>query len=197
MSSSHSISAWIDRLRDSDPDAGRVLWERFADRMLAVARRRLGGAPRRAADEEDAVLAAFEAFLRGVREGRFPRLNDRDDLWAVLLTLTRRAAGRLVRDEARQRRGGGAVRGESAWEGQHHEPADEGPDPEEAAACQDELRRLLEALPDDQLRRIALAKLEGRTNEEIASREDCALATVERRLKLIRLTWGRLGEGPA
>jgi hypothetical protein len=100
---------WIERLRQDDPAA--ALWQRFCERMLAVARRQLGATPRRVADEEDVVFA-FERFLHGVRSGRFPRLNDRDDLWAILFTLTQRLAARQTRDLLRARRGG-AVRGDS------------------------------------------------------------------------------------
>lgn len=50
------------------------------------------------------------------------------------------------------------------------------------------LGRLLGML-DDGLRQIAVLKLEGRTNEEIASRIDRSPTTVERRLRLIRDTW--------
>jgi DNA-directed RNA polymerase specialized sigma24 family protein len=44
-------------------------------------------------------------------------------------------------------------------------------------------------LPTEELRAIALAKLEGYTNAEIAARQECALATVERRLMTIRAVW--------
>ena len=48
-----------------------------------------------------------------------------------------------------------------------------------------------ERLPDDELRQIALSKMEGCTNEEIGVRLGVSLATVERRLALIRKTWDR------
>jgi RNA polymerase sigma factor (sigma-70 family) len=190
---SHSVTRWIERLRD-DSRAAHVLWERFLERMLAVARRRLRSAPRRVADEEDVVLVAFERFLHGVRQGRFPRLNDRDDLWAILFTLTDRHAARQARDLLRQRRGGGAVRGDSALEGDGEalEPVDDGPTPAEAAALQDSLARLLQTLDDEELRRIALARLEGYSNAEIAGQIGRAEVTVERRLRLIRETWLQL-----
>ena len=53
----------------------------------------------------------------------------------------------------------------------------------------DECRRLLEELDDQQLRELAVAKMEGYKNEEIARRLDCSLRTVERRLRLIRKQW--------
>jgi len=53
----------------------------------------------------------------------------------------------------------------------------------------EECQRLLEMLGDDQLRSVALWKMEGYTNEEIAGKLGCAVATVERRLRLIRRIW--------
>jgi hypothetical protein len=47
------------------------------------------------------------------------------------------------------------------------------PTPEEAAATADESRRLLDLLEEPGLRQIALWKVEGYTNEEIAARLDC------------------------
>jgi RNA polymerase sigma factor (sigma-70 family) len=184
---SHSITRWIERLKNDDPRAAAVLWERFVERMLTVARRRLGNASRRVADEEDVVLAAFERFHHGVRQGRFPRLNDRDDLWSILFTLTTRHAARQVRDQDRDKRGGGEVRGDSALG--DFELADDAPTPEEALLLQERLATLLAALEDDSLRQIALARMEGSTNAEIAERMGRAEVTVERRLRLIRDLW--------
>jgi DNA-directed RNA polymerase specialized sigma24 family protein len=47
---------------------------------------------------------------------------------------------------------------------------------------------LLGLLDDDQ-RTIAIAKLEGLTNPEIAKRMNRALRTIERKLQLIRAVW--------
>jgi hypothetical protein len=54
------------------------------------ARHKLRGVPRRAADEEDVALSAFDNFCRAAEHGRFPDLADRDDLWQLLLVLTDR-----------------------------------------------------------------------------------------------------------
>jgi DNA-directed RNA polymerase specialized sigma24 family protein len=42
---------------------------------------------------------------------------------------------------------------------------------------------------DDDLQVLALAKLRGYENREIAAQSDCSLRTVERRLHLIRRKW--------
>jgi DNA-directed RNA polymerase specialized sigma24 family protein len=61
--------------------------------------------------------------------------------------------------------------------------------PEFAAEVAEECRRLLHALDSDELRSIAVWKMEGDTTEEIATRLSCAPRTVERKLHLIRTLW--------
>jgi DNA-directed RNA polymerase specialized sigma24 family protein len=192
-----SVTRLIRQLQAQTPEAACALWGRFAERMLALARQRLGPRARRVADEEDVVVVAFERFLLGVREGRFPRLTDRDDLWAILFTLTTRQAARLSLDQRREKRGGGAVRGDSALG--DLDVADDAPTPDEEAVLQEGLARLLAALKDGELRQIALARMEGHSNAEIARAIGRSEVTVERRLQLIRETWrrrGLAGDGP-
>jgi DNA-directed RNA polymerase specialized sigma24 family protein len=196
MSPSASVSEWIGRLKAGDPAVTRLLWERFFDGLVALVHARLRGAPCGGADGEDVALSAFASFCQGAREGRFPDLADRDDLWGLLVTIAARKAADLIAHECRQKRGGGKVRGESAF-GPPDDAGDGGlagveghePTPELAAEAADEFRRLLALLPDEECRQIAVCKLEGRTNAEIASLLGCALATVERRLRLIRRIW--------
>jgi DNA-directed RNA polymerase specialized sigma24 family protein len=58
-----------------------------------------------------------------------------------------------------------------------------------AAQTAEECRRLLALLPEEQLRTIAVWKLEGFTNEEIAAKIGRSVAAVERKLALIRNAW--------
>jgi RNA polymerase sigma factor (sigma-70 family) len=181
-----AITLWIERLKANDPRAASVLWEQFASRLLSAARSALRGSPRRVADEDDVAVKAFTAFLQAVQQGRLPRLDNRDDLWAVLLTIVRRQSANQVRHSARR-----PLRGDSALrpaEGPPIEPIDDGLPPDEAALVQDEIRRLFEAL-DGRLRQIATWKMEGMSHPEIARQLGCSLPTVERRWKEIRLTW--------
>jgi DNA-directed RNA polymerase specialized sigma24 family protein len=187
------VTHWLNLIQTGDPAAAQPLWERYFRRLVGLARARLHALPRKAAaDEEDVALSAFDSFCRGAQAGRFPRLDDRDDLWRLLATITARKAGRLVRAEHRQKRGGGRVQGESAL-GEPDAGIDAAaaaePTPEFAAQVTEEYRGLLGRLGDDQLRAIAQWKLEGYTNREIADRLGCAPATVERRLALIRRLW--------
>ena len=54
------------------PGAATHLWNRFHANLLKIARRRLNGASRRVADEEDLVAIAFESFFQRMQDGQFP-----------------------------------------------------------------------------------------------------------------------------
>jgi DNA-directed RNA polymerase specialized sigma24 family protein len=150
----------------------------------------LGGMPRRAADEEDVALSAFDSFFRRAECGQFARLTDRDDLWQILVLITERKAIDLMRREGRKSRGGGRVVAFTDVDSRvPGEIADPGPTPEFAAQVVDEFRELLRRLGDDSLRSVALTKMEGYTNKQIAERLGCIEQTVERKLRSIRKIW--------
>ena len=197
-----SVTQWIDRLKAGDPDAAQKLWERYFRRLVGLAKKKLRASPRRAADEEDVALSAFDSFCRGAGQDRFPRLHDRLDLWQLLVLLTARKAVDLAQHERRQKRGGGGVLDEAALPGPAGSSAREaaldrieGPEPTPAFAAQvaEEYGRLLERLDSPELRAVAMLKVEGYGNEEIASQLGCGLRTVERRLRLIRGIWEQEG----
>jgi DNA-directed RNA polymerase specialized sigma24 family protein len=189
------VTRWIGQLQAGDPGAAQHLWERYFRRLVGLARKKFRDAPRQAADEEDAALSAFDSFCRGARRGRFPRLDDRDNLWRLLVTLTTRKALDRVREARTQKRGGGAVSGESALRGADGSPAGldrvpgREPTPAFAAQVADECRRLLALLADTELRAVAVWKMEGDTTEQIAAKLACAPGTVERKLRRIRGLW--------
>jgi DNA-directed RNA polymerase specialized sigma24 family protein len=195
MSSSGSVTAWIGQHCAGDRDATQRLWQRYFQRLVDLARKKLRGAPRGMADEEDVALSALDSFFRGAEQGRFPQLHDRDDLWYLLLVITERKAIDLVNHEKAQKRGEGKVRHEGSLAGDSSDtatfdqlPSPE-PTPELVAQFVDEFRRLLDALEDEMLRAVALAKMEGCTNKEIAQRIKRSVPTVERKLKIIRTIW--------
>jgi DNA-directed RNA polymerase specialized sigma24 family protein len=189
MPTQGSVTQWIDGLRAGESVAAQKIWENYFHRLVELARKRLRAAPRRAADEEDVALSAFDSFVRGAERGRFPRLDDRNDLWQVLLVITQRKAADLVQHEARDKRDWRRAEPLAAGSSPGASPASREPDPAFAAQVADECRRLLDALSDDGLRTLALRKMEGYTNEEIASLLGRSLSDVERRLRLIRGEW--------
>ncbi|MFO0881706.1 MAG: ECF-type sigma factor [Gemmataceae bacterium] len=185
-----SVSVWLEQLQIGQLDAAQQIWERYHLRLLRLARKKLPGFARRASDEEDVALSAFHSFCQAVDQGRFPRLRDRHNLWALLVTLTeRKALAHLEREQA-AKRGGGAVRGDSVLIHVQDLTGPE-PTPEFVAGMVEECERLLALLDarEPELRLIAQWKLEGYTNEEIAAKTGRSLATIERKLTLIRSLW--------
>ena len=61
----------------------------------------------------------------------------------------------------------------------------------------EQCQRLRGLLGDDELRQVALWKMEGYTNDEIADRPGCGPRTVTRKLNVIRKAWLASGIGPA
>lgn len=193
-----SVTQWIDNLKQGDDDAARQLWQRFFERLVGVARRKLGTTRRRMADEEDVALNALNALFAGATKGRFEQLTDRDDLWRLLVAITAKEAATQMRREGRLKRGGGQVRGESIFGAAdnaipnafdqvlNHEPT-----PEFLVMITEEHQRLLASLRDDKVRQVAIRRMEGYSNEEIADQLKMSLRSVERKLKLIRDEWSQ------
>jgi RNA polymerase sigma factor (sigma-70 family) len=187
-----SVTRQIGMLKEGDQAAAQQLWQRYFRRLVYVARQRLHPSVRRVADEEDVALRAFTAFCQRAEQGRLPQVRDRDDLWRLLVTLTVRMAVDEVRREHRQKRGGreGSSQASSASlpprdANPDHYPAPQ-PSPEFVAQVAEECDRLLGALDDETLKSIAVWKIEGYTNEEIAANLGVVLRTVERKVRTIR-----------
>jgi DNA-directed RNA polymerase specialized sigma24 family protein len=204
MASAGSVTVWIGQLQAGDPGATQPLWERYFRRLVGLARLKLQGTPRAAADEEDVALSAFHSFCRGADEGRFPQLQDRDGLWQLLVAITAHKALDLVRRQGRQKRGGGAVLDEAALanhvRGGREETGFEQilgrePSPEFALQVAEEYQRLLDRLGDDTLRAVALRKMEGHKLDAIAAQLGCSPSTVTRKLRLIRTLWSQEAPG--
>jgi DNA-directed RNA polymerase specialized sigma24 family protein len=196
MSCTGSVTEWIGRLKTGDQAAAQQLWERYFRRLVGLARHKLRATPRRAADEEDVALSAFDSFCRGAERGRFPQLGDRDDLWPLLVVITARKASDLHEQERRHKRGRGQVLGEAALPGtdaEGHSALEQilsrEPTPAFASQVAEECRRLLSSLGDADLQQIAGWKMEGYTLAEIAARLGCVPRTVRRRLQRIRTIW--------
>jgi DNA-directed RNA polymerase specialized sigma24 family protein len=189
MESGGTITQCMRDLEDSDrprrDDAARELWEYFFADLTCYARRRLRAmhAPTGVADEEDAAERAFTKVCRAMEAGRL-KLGHRVDLHRVLRSATGREVLNLLH---RARRSAGTTSDEFILS---QIPTTALP-PELLLLALDACQRLLGLLEGGTLRRVALWKLAGWTNEAIRAKLGCSLATVERALARIRETWKR------
>lgn len=195
MNHQGSVTIWLAELKVGNEVAAEKIWERYFAKLVNLARLKIGGTSRSEGDEEDVVATAMHNLWNGVQNGKFPRLNDRNDLWQILLMLTDRRATDLVRKSMQRGRHEISVEQLGSHENsgsiQQHEIACLEPSPEFAAQLIDDLNFTLEKLQDATLRQVALWKLAGDTNFDIAEKLGCVERTVERKLRLIR---ERIGE---
>lgn len=196
MSESNSVTRWIEDLKQGDENAAARLWERYFQKMVQSARKKLPHKGLGSADEEDVALSAFDSLCRGAAKGNFTRLKDRQDLWPLLLTITAQKSVDRMRWERRQKRGGGKVLRESDLPDSHWVQAiddilSQGPSPEFLVLMEEQHSQLLARLRDDTLRQIVNWKLEGQTNDSIAGFLGVSVHAVGRKLRLIRMAWSK------
>jgi DNA-directed RNA polymerase specialized sigma24 family protein len=186
-----SVTHWIHLLQDGDHAAAQALWERYFVQLESVARGRLRGATLAIADAEDVALSAFDSLFRALEGGRLPQLRDRDNLFRLLIVITARKVAHLLRDQRRQKRGGERSKLSSGGDPSVdlEQVIGHAPTPEFALQVVEEADRLLGRLPDSGLQQVAIWKMEGYTNAEIAAKLGCAPRTVDRKLRLIRHLW--------
>jgi DNA-directed RNA polymerase specialized sigma24 family protein len=184
MSAAGSVSQWLELLKEGDQAAAQPLWERYFQRLVSLARAQLRGAPAQMVDEEDVAISAFASFCLEAEKGKYPDLQDRHDLWRLLVLLTAHKALDRIRHERRQKR-------QASRREQFDLSQVIGPEPsaEFAAQVAEEFGRLLGLLDDEELVSVARWKMEGHTVDEIAAKLGYVRRTIERKLQLIRTIW--------
>ncbi len=188
---SDSTTFWLRQLQAGNRQAAQELWERYYCRLIGLARKRLRGRRISAVvDESDIAQSAFASFYRAAEQGRFPQLDGSDDLWGLLIVFTRRKVARRLRDECRlKRRRLGTAVADADGPIELEAIASSEPTPEFSVAAVESFRLLIGQLSNTTLRSLALMKMEGYTNQEIAKRLGCSLSTIERKLRRIRHEW--------
>lgn len=187
-----SVTYWIHQLESGERAKVQELWERYFHRLVTIARKKLKSIPRGASDEEDVAISAFHSFCHAVEQRRFPKLDDRHDVWQLLIMITRRKAitwkqhqGRKIRDWKRNQ----PFSDETMSGSDFKDLISNYPDPQFVAEMADQCKRLLGKLDDEELRQIACWKAEGYSVSEIGEKLDLSPSTIERRLRLIRRCW--------
>lgn len=191
-----SVTHWIKPLQAGDPAAAEFVWDRYFDLIVRLARQQLLGVRNSCQDAEDVALSALNALCHAARGGKLASLADRDDLWRLLATCTLHRSRNVRRDSRRLKRGGGVALLPLPTTGHEQCLSTREPTPDEAAQLTVDLRALMDRLdredPTHRLRQVALWKLEGFTDLEIARRQNCSRKTVCVRLSLIRALWQSL-----
>jgi len=205
MEAPDDLSSSLGELLDKAPQEAEAIWAEFFPRMLKLAKSKLGGMQLRTFDEEDVALSAMNSFFRGKNDGRFDRLDSRDEMWRLLATITVRKVTAQRRKAMADKRGAGATRGESIFSNPANADSsmiaglgnfsDDRLLPDTTEEILKNCEHLLEKLDDEKLRRTAIMRLEGYSNQEISEELGCSVARTKQRLQRIRELWGELPEG--
>jgi DNA-directed RNA polymerase specialized sigma24 family protein len=186
-----SVTKWLRKLEAGQDDAAQQLWDVFFHRLVLLVQNRMSRAPQGLSDAEDVALSAFASFCRGLQKHRFPELTDRHGLWRLLVSIAIRKLLHARRDQNRIKRGGGVgkfVQSNSNEDGPSalEQIIARELTPELAAQVEEQYECWMNALYNNDLKRITQWKLEGFTNDEIAAKCGLTSRTIERKLNLIR-----------
>ena len=192
MSIANSRVGWFRTLRSGDQIAIEQLWQGFVPQMKLKANVWLG---RMVAQTDASIdgrsLSAFDVFCRELSEERFDALRGADELWRLLAVITLRRQSGSKHDSLTET--GDEARSADAGSQLPISPVASSDQfvADEALALQmaQECRHLLRILADTNLESIVLAKLDGLTNEAIATELKLTRRTIQRMIKLIRNIW--------
>lgn len=194
-----SVSNALSKFDEMPDEAAELFWDRFFVKLCRYAESKVYPRHRRLFDAEDIAISAMSALLKGLKQGRFYNVKNRDQLWQMLAVIASRKAANAAKFHDREKRGGGKIRGDSALNGQEglrNLPDYSGDldDPAKFVEFETTCKELLEALPDEKYREIALMRLAGFTNPEIGKKLECSARTVDRKLIAIREIWSDMSE---
>jgi RNA polymerase sigma-70 factor (ECF subfamily) len=159
--------ALVELWRQGDQDAARQIVERYVDRLMTLARRRLSQRLASRVDPEDIVQSAFRSFFARARQGRFV-FAEQDDVCKLLVRITLHKTLRQVAFHKAAKRSAAA---ETPQGEEHHERLlallDGEPTPETEVAFLDQLEHFFGQLRPQE-RQILEMRIQGYSNDEIA-----------------------------
>ncbi|MCA9202932.1 MAG: sigma-70 family RNA polymerase sigma factor [Planctomycetales bacterium] len=184
---SDSLHTLFPRLQACDEQAATQIFNRFASRLIALARTRLDVRFQAVVDAEDVMQSVWRSFFRRQQAGEF-HFDRWDDVWSLLVLMTVRKCARTAnalqaarRDVNRQVSAAANPEDDSAsWQFMDRQPL-----PEEAAMLAELVAQLMDKL-DERQRQILTMRLQGYSIEEISDEVGRTERTVIRILNHIR-----------
>ncbi len=140
-------------------------------------------------DGDDVAVSVFKSLWLAAQSGRLQDVRNLDEVWWLLIKMTKQKCIDYRRKARRKKRNAG-VEPLSATE-TCITLISEVPDPHYLAALNELYARLVGNFSDSTRRDIAVMRIEGYTVAEIAAKLGLAVATVYRKLDLIRENWAK------
>ena len=175
-----SVTTWLFRLNRGDESVIFLLWKRYWQRLVELAKTDLAVFKNRASDdEEDIAQKVFTDIWQRIRSEHQPKPRNRAELWNLMIVITYRKIIDSQRGMRAKKRGGNAPL---------HPMLTAEVAPDWSVVLNDDLDRLAE-LKGDMAKKIVELMMAGFDQNEIAERLNSSPRTIQRRLALIREAW--------
>jgi RNA polymerase sigma factor (sigma-70 family) len=170
----------IAEFKAGSESAARELFDKYCERLMRLARRRIGQRMTSRVDPEDVIQSAFRTFFVRVKNDEFS-FHGEDDLFKLLVRLTVHKTLRQIAFHRAQKRNAEleAVQSSDAHD-LLQQIADGEPPPEVEVALVDEFERFMAQLQPVE-RQVLDLKLQGYTTVEIAEK----LGSYDRKVRRI------------
>jgi RNA polymerase sigma-70 factor (ECF subfamily) len=175
MAPNPSFDDLMARLRTGDDEAAAQVFNRFANRLIVLARQRLGPRIRQKLDPEDVLQSVFRSFFVHQAAGQITGLESWDSLWAMLVVITLRKCGRQIkfyRSASRDVRREIPVLGADSDSSSDGGTSSDEPTPSEAAMLAETVEQLMNDL-DERHRAILTLGLQGFSARDISEKLHC------------------------
>ena len=173
----------LQRLKDGDQNAATELHDRYAHRLIALARSRISSKLARRVDPEDVVQSVYRSFFAHADDDRYV-FEKSGDMWRLLSSITVNKVLRQVQKHRRQKRSIDAEQSvmTPGTEGFAPEMLASGPSPSDALTMIEELENVMSEI-DPTHRQVLELRLQGRSTEEIAVEINRSERTIRRMLE--------------
>ena len=170
-----SITQLLNLLRQGEEKAASELVNRFLPRL----RKRLSrvASQLQMSDEDDIAISAFYELCIALENSRFEDISDRTELWQVLSMIAMRKANDFRKIENAEKRGGRQK--PLSIESFKHQVASFDDNPELQVEMLEMCEHFLNRLKEEDLRSVALLKMNGYTNADVSQKLGIATRTVQ------------------
>jgi RNA polymerase sigma factor (sigma-70 family) len=178
-----TAAIWV-RYVDGDEYAAAKLFQRYLERLTALARSRLSARLAVRVDADDVVMSAYRSLFIGGRDGRFT-IAQPGDLWRLLVEIALHKVCRQASRHLAQKRSVRAEQGDVHVDESARHAISREPSPDAAAALAEELSVMMAQLKPA-ARRVVEWRLQGESLADIAKETGCSERTVRRHLQAAR-----------
>ncbi|MFM2012018.1 MAG: hypothetical protein RLZZ396_802 [Planctomycetota bacterium] len=192
-----SITGDLHQAQRGDREAFTRLWNRYFRDLAVQVQKRFQSVAFKQIDPEEVAHSTFIALHKGFNDQRFHSLTGRNQLWSLLTIIAVRKATNRARREERLRRigdlryAGEFCQVEAERFSMQHLPVID--DSIKGILLDDHLEFVLRTLenedPKQRLREIAVRKLQGVSNAQLAKEFGCSRKSIALRLNLIFEIW--------